>query len=182
MGLSDDGAGSVLEQDPELNDSGSGVWSCDASGCSCRFARRAARCRPARHRIAVGGAVRGEGWQARHRRPGRGGGAAARRSISTQAVYDVLAALTRAGLARRIEPAGSAARDETRVGDNHHHAVCRSCGAIIDVDCVVGEPRCVWPADTAASSSTRPRSLSGVFAQPARDHPNPTRRRAPDDR
>jgi Fur family transcriptional regulator, stress-responsive regulator len=69
-------------------------------------------------------------------------------AISTQAVYDVLAALTRAGLVRRIEPAGSAARYETRVGDNHHHAVCRSCGAIIDVDCVLGDPPCVWPADT----------------------------------
>ena len=66
-------------------------------------------------------------------------------TISTQAVYDVLGALTRAGLVRRIEPAGSPARYETRVGDNHHHAVCRSCGAIIDVDCVVGEPPCVWP-------------------------------------
>ena len=69
-------------------------------------------------------------------------------TISTQAVYDVLGALTRAGLARRIEPAGSPARYEARVGDNHHHAVCRSCGAIVDIDCVVGEPPCVLPADT----------------------------------
>jgi Fur family ferric uptake transcriptional regulator len=69
-------------------------------------------------------------------------------TISTQAVYDVLGALTRAGLVRRIEPAGSAARYETRVDDNHHHAVCRKCGAITDVDCVVGEPPCLWPADT----------------------------------
>ena len=68
-------------------------------------------------------------------------------TISTQAVYDVLGALTRAGLARRIEPAGSAARYETRVGDNHHHVVCRSCGAVTDVDCVVGEPPCVLPSD-----------------------------------
>ena len=67
-------------------------------------------------------------------------------TISTQAVYDVLGALTRAGLARRIEPAGSAARYETRVGDNHHHVVCRSCGAVTDVDCVVGEPPCVLPS------------------------------------
>ena len=66
-------------------------------------------------------------------------------TISTQAVYDVLAALTRAGLLRRIEPAGSPARYETRVGDNHHHVVCRSCGAITDVDCVVGEPPCLSP-------------------------------------
>ncbi len=70
-------------------------------------------------------------------------------TISIQAVYDVLGALTRAGLVRRIEPAGSPARFETRVGDNHHHAVCRSCGAIADVDCVVGEPPCVLPSDAS---------------------------------
>ncbi|MBN1530131.1 MAG: transcriptional repressor [Thermoleophilaceae bacterium] len=68
-------------------------------------------------------------------------------SISTQAVYDVLGALTRGGLVRRIEPAGSPARYETRVDDNHHHVVCRSCGAIADVDCVIGDPPCVIPAD-----------------------------------
>ena len=67
-------------------------------------------------------------------------------AISTQAVYDVLAALTRAGFVRRIEPAGSPARYETRVGDNHHHVVCRSCGAITDIDCVIGDPPCVMPA------------------------------------
>lgn len=67
--------------------------------------------------------------------------------ISTQAVYDVLGALTRAGLLRRIEPAGSPTRYETRVGDNHHHVVCRGCGAIADVDCVVGEPPCLAPSD-----------------------------------
>jgi Fe2+ or Zn2+ uptake regulation protein len=70
-------------------------------------------------------------------------------TISTQAVYDVLGALTRAGLVRRIEPAGSAARFETRVGDNHHHAVCRLCGAVADIDCVVGEPPCVLPSDAS---------------------------------
>jgi Fur family transcriptional regulator, stress-responsive regulator len=66
-------------------------------------------------------------------------------TISTQAVYDVLGALTRGGFIRRIEPAGSPARHETRVGDNHHHVVCRSCGVIADVDCVIGEPPCVTP-------------------------------------
>jgi Fur family transcriptional regulator, stress-responsive regulator len=66
-------------------------------------------------------------------------------SVSTQAVYDVLSALTRAGLARRIEPAGSPARFEARVGDNHHHIVCRSCGMIEDVDCVRGERPCLEP-------------------------------------
>ena len=63
--------------------------------------------------------------------------------VSTQAVYDVLRALTAAGLVRRIEPAGSVARYESRVADNHHHLVCRSCGAIADVDCAVGEAPCL---------------------------------------
>lgn len=70
-------------------------------------------------------------------------------SVSTQTVYDVLGALSRAGLARRIEPAGSPALYEARVGDNHHHVVCRSCGVIEDVDCVVGEAPCLDP-DRAA--------------------------------
>lgn len=66
-------------------------------------------------------------------------------SVSIQGVYDVLGALSRAGLARRIEPAGSPARYEARAGDNHHHIVCRGCGAIEDVDCVVGERPCLDP-------------------------------------
>jgi Fur family ferric uptake transcriptional regulator len=66
-------------------------------------------------------------------------------SVSTQAVYDVLGALSRAGLARRIEPAGSAARFEARAGDNHHHVVCRSCGEVADVDCAVGHAPCLDP-------------------------------------
>lgn len=68
-------------------------------------------------------------------------------SVSTQAVYDVLGALSRAGLARRIEPAGSPARYEARAGDNHHHVVCRSCGVIADIDCVVGAAPCLDPGD-----------------------------------
>ena len=67
--------------------------------------------------------------------------------VSHQAVYDVLRALTEAGLVRRIQPAGSVARYEARVGDNHHHVVCRSCGAIADVDCAVGEAPCVTAAE-----------------------------------
>jgi Fe2+ or Zn2+ uptake regulation protein len=67
-------------------------------------------------------------------------------SVSTQAVYDVLGALSRAGLARRIEPAGSPARYEARAGDNHHHVVCRGCGAVADVDCAVGEAPCLDPS------------------------------------
>jgi Fur family ferric uptake transcriptional regulator len=66
-------------------------------------------------------------------------------AVSVQGVYDVLGALSRAGLARRIEPAGSPARFEARVGDNHHHIVCRSCGTIEDVDCAVGERPCLDP-------------------------------------
>ncbi len=63
--------------------------------------------------------------------------------VSHQAVYDVLRALTETGLIRRIQPAGALARYETRVGDNHHHVVCRSCGAIADVDCAVGHTPCL---------------------------------------
>ena len=70
--------------------------------------------------------------------------------VSRQAVYDVLAALTAAGLVRRIQPSGSVARYESRVGDNHHHVVCRSCGTIGDVDCAAGYAPCLDPAgDTA---------------------------------
>jgi Fe2+ or Zn2+ uptake regulation protein len=69
--------------------------------------------------------------------------------VSHQAVYDVLRALTSAGLVRRIQPTGSVARYEARVGDNHHHVVCRSCGAIADVDCAVGPAPCLTAADDA---------------------------------
>ncbi|HUE34250.1 MAG TPA: Fur family transcriptional regulator [Mycobacterium sp.] len=67
--------------------------------------------------------------------------------VSRQAVYDVLNALTSAGLVRRIQPLGLVARYESRVGDNHHHKVCRSCGVIADVDCAVGEAPCLTPSD-----------------------------------
>jgi Fe2+ or Zn2+ uptake regulation protein len=68
-------------------------------------------------------------------------------TVSHQAVYDVLRALTAAGLLRRIEPPGSVARYESRVADNHHHVVCRSCGAIADVDCAVGGAPCLTASD-----------------------------------
>ncbi|TDQ55330.1 Fur family transcriptional regulator [Actinorugispora endophytica] len=68
--------------------------------------------------------------------------------VSTQAVYDSLHALTGAGLLRRIEPAGSPARYEARVGDNHHHLVCRRCGEVTDVDCVTGRAPCLEPSQT----------------------------------
>ena len=67
--------------------------------------------------------------------------------ISVQAVYDALHALTAAGLLRRIEPAGGQPRFERRVGDNHHHIVCRSCGVVADVDCAVGEAPCLTASD-----------------------------------
>jgi Fur family ferric uptake transcriptional regulator len=69
--------------------------------------------------------------------------------VSHQAVYDVLRALTATGLVRRIQPTGSLARYEARVGDNHHHVVCRSCGDIVDVDCAVGEAPCLTASDVA---------------------------------
>jgi len=68
-------------------------------------------------------------------------------AISRQAVYDVLAALTEKRILRRIQPAGSPARYEDRVGDNHHHLICRSCGRMIDVDCAVGDTPCLTAAD-----------------------------------
>ena len=67
--------------------------------------------------------------------------------ISLQAVYDALYALTEAGLIRRLEPEGSPARFEGRVGDNHHHLVCRSCSVVADVDCAVGEAPCLTASD-----------------------------------
>ncbi|MGY2085417.1 Fur family transcriptional regulator [Blastococcus sp. SYSU DS0539] len=70
-------------------------------------------------------------------------------SLSPQAVYGVLKAFVAAGIARRIEPAGAPALFELRVGDNHHHLVCRSCGTVADVDCVVGAAPCLSPSDTA---------------------------------
>ncbi|MFK4762801.1 Fur family transcriptional regulator [Microbacterium sp. ZW T5_45] len=69
-------------------------------------------------------------------------------TTSIQSVHNILADLTTAGLVRRIEPAGSAALYERRVGDNHHHVVCTVCGAIGDVDCVVGEAPCLSPSHT----------------------------------
>ena len=68
-------------------------------------------------------------------------------SVSRQAVYDALAVLTDRGLFRRIQPAGSSARYENRVGDNHHHLVCRTCGRMVDVDCAVGDTPCLTAAD-----------------------------------
>ena len=68
-------------------------------------------------------------------------------AISLQAVYDALGALTAKGLLRRIQPAGSSARYEDRVGDNHHHLICRTCSRMVDVDCAVGDTPCLTAAD-----------------------------------
>ena len=73
-------------------------------------------------------------------------------AISRQAVYDALAALTDKGLLRRIQPAGSPARYEDRVGDNHHHLICRTCSRMVDVDCAVGETPCLTAADDSGYS------------------------------
>lgn len=106
---------------------------------------RRASLRVTRPRVAVLGAV--------HRRPHADTDTIVRvvredlGEVSTQAVYDVLRALTAADLVRRIQPAGSAARYESRVADNHHHLVCRACGAIADVDCAVGEAPCLAASD-----------------------------------
>jgi Fur family ferric uptake transcriptional regulator len=70
-------------------------------------------------------------------------------AISRQAVYDTLSVLTDKGVLRRIQPAGSPARYEDRVGDNHHHLICRACGRMVDVDCAVGETPCLTAADDA---------------------------------
>src|SRR6201996_9399347 len=70
-------------------------------------------------------------------------------AISLQAVYDALGTLTEKGLIRRIQPAGSPARYENRVGDNHHHLICRNCGRMLDVDCAVGFAPCLTASDEA---------------------------------
>jgi Fe2+ or Zn2+ uptake regulation protein len=70
-------------------------------------------------------------------------------AVSTQAVYDVLRVCVSAGLLRRIEPAGASALYETRIGDNHHHLVCRICGRVTDVNCVTGEAPCLQPSELA---------------------------------
>jgi Fur family transcriptional regulator, stress-responsive regulator len=72
--------------------------------------------------------------------------------VSTQAVYDVLNALTDRGLVRRIQPAGSSARYELRVGDNHHHVVCRRCGDVTDIDCATGAAPCLEPSNLDLAS------------------------------
>ena len=78
-------------------------------------------------------------------------------AISHQAVYDAVGVLTDKGLLRRIQPAGSAARYEDRVGDNHHHLICRTCGRMVDVDCAVGDTPCLTAADDRGLRDRRSR-------------------------
>ncbi len=82
--------------------------------------------------------------------------------VSTQAVYDVLRALTDAGLVRRIAPRGSVARYESRVADNHHHVVCRTCGAIADVDCAVGYTPCLTASNDSGYTIDEAEVITGA--------------------
>ena len=93
--------------------------------------------------------------------------------VSQQAVYDVLRALTDAGLVRRIQPPRSVARYDSRVGDNHHHVVCRSCGAIADVDCAVGTAPCLTAADDHGFAIDEAEVIYRACAADARPHPIP---------
>ncbi|WP_298989420.1 Fur family transcriptional regulator [uncultured Pseudokineococcus sp.] len=88
-------------------------------------------------------------------------------SVSVQAVYDVLGALQRAGLVRRIEPAGSPARFELRVDDNHHHLVCRGCGEVRDVDCATGAAPCLEPARPRGAGTGGGAALDGFVVDEA---------------
>jgi len=109
-----------------------------------RDALRAAGLRVTDQRLAVLAALDGRPHAASDEVHARVAEALPRTSL--QAVYVVLAALTGAGLVRRIEPAGSPARYERRIGDNHHHVVCSVCGTVSDVDCVVGHAPCLTPS------------------------------------
>jgi Fur family transcriptional regulator, stress-responsive regulator len=141
---------------------------------------RGADLRVTRPRLAVLGAVHAEPHAdtdaliraARHDLP----------TVSHQAVYDVLRVLVDAGLVRRLQPAGSVARYEARVGDNHHHLVCRSCGVIVDVDCAVGEAPCLTASDSHRFSVEEAEvtywglcpSCTATRSSPARPHPEGT--------
>jgi Fur family ferric uptake transcriptional regulator len=106
-------------------------------------------------------------------------------AISLQSVYDALAVLVAAGLIRRIQPAGSPARFEDRVGDNHHHLICRVCGRLVDVDCAVGSAPCLVAADEVGYEIDEaevaywgrcPDCLAQARAAPGSDPPIPRRR------
>ena len=98
---------------------------------------------------------------------------------SIQSVHNVLADLTAAGLLRKIEPANSAARYELRVGDNHHHIVCTSCGAVADVECVVGHAPCLTPSDTAGFALSSAEVTFWGLCADCKSAPFPTEHNAP---
>jgi Fe2+ or Zn2+ uptake regulation protein len=108
-------------------------------------------------------------------------------AISRQAVYDALGILAEKGIIRRIQPAGSPARYEDRVGDNHHHLICRSCGITVDVDCAAGKTPCLTVADPSGFAideaeviywGTCPKCLAATRVSHRRSQANkPTRRR-----
>jgi Fe2+ or Zn2+ uptake regulation protein len=93
-------------------------------------------------------------------------------AISRRAVYDAVGVLADQGVLRRIQPAGSAARYETRVGDNHHHLVCRTCGRLDDVDCAVGAAPCLEPADDAGYELDEAEVIYWGVCQTCREAPN----------
>lgn len=101
-------------------------------------------------------------------------------AVSRQAVYDVLAALTDKGLLRRIQPAGSPARYENRVGDNHHHLICRTCSRMVDVDCAVGDTPCLTAADDSGYEIDEAEVIywgrCPECAATTNDHPHTTRK------
>ncbi|MFV0260779.1 MAG: Fur family transcriptional regulator [Acidimicrobiales bacterium] len=108
-------------------------------------------------------------------------------SVSRQAVYDTLSVLAEKNVLRRIQPAGSAARYEDRVGDNHHHLVCRGCGALVDVDCAVGAAPCLTASDDHGFELDEaevihwgrcPACQAALAAETEPDDTNPTNQRA----
>jgi Fur family transcriptional regulator, stress-responsive regulator len=99
-------------------------------------------------------------------------------TISTQAAYDVLAALVTVGLVRRIEPARSPARFETRVDDNHHHIICRSCGVVVDVDCTFGQAPCLEPSDPRGFLIDEAEVIFWGVCPSCQQHPDPSLRTA----
>jgi Fe2+ or Zn2+ uptake regulation protein len=100
-------------------------------------------------------------------------------TISRQAVYDVLGVLVTKRLVRRIQPAGSAALYEDRVGDNHHHLICRTCGATTDVDCAVGEAPCLTAADAAGFEVDTAEVIYWGICPECRTSQQPAKPRAP---
>jgi Fur family transcriptional regulator, stress-responsive regulator len=112
-------------------------------------------------------------------------------AVSRQAVYDALAAFTERGLVRRIQPAGAPARYEDRVGDNHHHVICRACDRMVDVDCAIGHAPCLTAADAAGFEIDEaevvywgrcPECVAAAGVAPNREQPRTVRARTESER